>query len=65
MAFIPNLREVFTGQDGRLTVPGLKLLNEIKLANMNSAGITDIVRMTQAEYDAITPDENILYIIIG
>lgn len=27
--------------------------------------VTSIIRLTQAEYDALTPDETTLYIIIG
>lgn len=30
---------------------------------VSSEDITDIVKLTQAEYDALTPDENTLYLI--
>ena len=32
---------------------------------VSSAQLDNIVKLTQAEYDALTPDTNTLYIIVG
>ena len=32
---------------------------------VSSAQLDNIVKLTQAEYDALTPDANFLYIIVG
>jgi hypothetical protein len=32
---------------------------------VESTDFTDIVKLTQAEYDALTPDASTLYVIVG
>ena len=41
------------------------LLNTVANKIDGDGTVTDIVEVTQAEYDALTPDSTTLYVIVG
>ena len=56
------------GRQGKIGPPGPQgeKGDTPTLDEITTSGITDIIQLTQAEYDALgTPDPDILYIIIG
>ena len=51
-----------------MDVPGVNTADFITNANdvyPSVNKVTDIISLTQAEYDALTPDESAIYIIVG
>lgn len=60
---IGNIKDKTTEIESKAS---LEDLENIDLSNyVQGTGITSIVKLTQAEYDALTPVETTLYIIVG
>ena len=53
------------GQTGAVVVAEANEANVRAAGGVISADVTDIVQVTQAAYDALTPDPNTLYVIVG
>lgn len=64
-SLIPELLNYTARLANELDLRDAEQSNIVFAQVFNSAGVTDIWTGTQAEYDALTPDETTLYVIVG